>query len=58
MPRELLTTVSLKNKLGSALELARTEGTKTRISDGHGLMLVVRATGEASWVLSRRGLRQ
>lgn len=54
MARHLLSALGLKSKLAEAVRLAADEKSVQRIGDGDGLMLVVRPSGEASWVLRYR----
>lgn len=54
MPRHLLTHKRLESDLKAALVRARETGTPVKISDGENLMLVVRASGTASWQVNCR----
>ena len=51
MPSKTLTAVALKARIPQAIAQAQATGALQRIGDGDGLMLAVRASGEASWLL-------
>ncbi|MEN9315470.1 MAG: hypothetical protein RIS35_1863 [Pseudomonadota bacterium] len=51
MPRNLLSAAKLQAELARAVPQAAETKKAIRIGDGEGLMLVVRPSGEASWVL-------
>ncbi len=54
MPRDLLNATSLKARLAKAIDEATETHKTVTVLDGDGLMLFVRANGEASWVLRYR----
>lgn len=54
MTRELLSSRSLESKLRDAITQAAQRNTRVKIRDGDNLMLIVRPSGGASWVLEYR----
>lgn len=54
MPKELLTARGLESAIRAAQTEAAAKNTRVKVRDGNNLMLIVRPTGGASWVLQYR----